>query len=77
MSDVYSKLYLQIKKNIASKRFESTLPVILREHEAEKMLLRLCILELLIIGTSYREITKKTGASSKTIAQVAAFLEQK
>lgn len=77
MSDIYSKLHLQIKKNIASKKFEQVLPVILREHEAEKMLLRLEILELLIFGTPYREITEKTGASSRTIAQIALFLEQK
>lgn len=77
MSDIYSKLHLQIKKKITSREFEQILPVILREHEAEKMLLRLHVLELLVIGTPYREITKETGASSKTIAQVAAFLEQK
>lgn len=77
MSDTYSKLLLQIKKKITSREFEYILPIILREHEAEKILLRLRVLELLIIGTPYREITKETGASSKTIAQVATFLEQK
>lgn len=75
MKAIYTVLHNKMKKSITNKEFSNIIPIVIGASEAQRIVLRMNILDMLIKGHSYSEIENTTGASSKTIALIASFLE--